>query len=138
MVPDHLIDQLSPVPVLAVAAAAAGYFLNKKSVNIAFLSIGVDYFQVLALFAASKVAWPAFVVAVLTGVWNLMAVDITTASSAYQATALLKIAVAIASGVFAAVHSFGRTKLALALGGALGALSAILAMFLGVLLHAHG
>ena len=87
--------------------------------------------------AFARVAWPAFVVAVLTGVWNLMAVDITTASSAYQATALLKIAVAIASGVFAAVHSFGRTKLALALGGALGALSAILAMFLGVLLHAH-
>lgn len=85
----------------------------------------------------ARVAWPAFVVAVLSGVWSLMAIDITSSSSAYQATVLLKIAVAIASGVFAAIHAVGRTKLALALGGALGALCAVLAMFLGVLLHAH-
>jgi putative copper export protein len=88
--------------------------------------------------AFARVAWPAFGFTVLTGVWNLMAVDITTASSAYQATVLLKIAVAIASGVFAAVHQFGQTKVALAVGGALGALTAIAAMFLGVLLHTAG
>ena|SRR4051794_29122584 len=85
--------------------------------------------------AFARVAWPAFGVAVLTGVWNLMAVDITEASSAYQATVLLKIGVAILSGVFAAVHTVGRTKLALALGGALGALCSIAAVFLGILLH---
>ena len=88
--------------------------------------------------AFSRVAWPAFGITVLTGVWNLMAVDITAASSAYQATVLLKIAVAIASGVFAAVHQMGQTKVALAVGGALGALTAIAAMFLGVLLHTAG
>ena len=88
--------------------------------------------------AFSRVAWPAFGITVLTGVWNLMAVDITTASSAYQATVLLKIAVAIASGVFAAVHQMGQTKVALAVGGALGSLTAIAAMFLGVLLHTGG
>lgn len=88
--------------------------------------------------AFARVAWPAFAVTVLTGVWNLMAVDITTASSSYQATVLLKIAVAIASGVFAAVHQMGQTKVALAVGGALGALTAIAAMFLGVLLHTAG
>ncbi len=87
--------------------------------------------------AFARVAWPAFVVAVLTGVWILMAIDITSSSSAYQATVLLKIALAIASGVFAGVHAVGRTKLALALGGALGALCAVLAMFVGVLLHSH-
>ena len=85
--------------------------------------------------AFARVAWPAFGITVLTGVWNLMAVDITAASGAYQATVLLKIAVAILSGVFAAIHTVGQTKLALAVGGALGALTAIAAMFLGVLLH---
>jgi putative copper export protein len=86
----------------------------------------------------ARVAWPAFGVAVLTGMWNLMAENITSHSSAWQATILLKIAVAIASGVFAAIHTVGKTKLALALGGALGALTAIAAMYLGVLLaHAH-
>lgn len=85
--------------------------------------------------AFARVAWPAFAVAVLTGIWNLMAVDITEASSAYQATVLVKIAIAILSGVFAAVHSAGRSKAALAIGGALGALASVGAVFLGILLH---
>ncbi len=34
------------------------YILNRKSVNIAFLSIGIDYFQVLAMFSRSNVKWP--------------------------------------------------------------------------------
>ncbi len=85
--------------------------------------------------AFARVAWPAFAITVLTGMWNLMAVDITEASSAYQATVLLKIALAILSGVFAAVHTVGKTKVALAVGGALGLLTSLAAMFLGVLLH---
>jgi hypothetical protein len=44
--------------LLVVAVAVVGYILNKKKINIAFISIGVDYFQVLAIFAQSKVAWP--------------------------------------------------------------------------------
>jgi putative copper export protein len=84
--------------------------------------------------AFGRVAWPAFGITVITGMWSLMAEDITSTSSAYQATVLLKIAVAILSGVFAAVHSVGKTKAALAIGGALGALCAIAAMFLGILL----
>ena len=85
--------------------------------------------------AFARVAWPAFVVALLTGVWNLMAVDITAASGAYQATVLVKIAVAILSGVFASVIGGDEADMALAVGGALGALTAVAAMFLGVLLH---
>ncbi len=84
--------------------------------------------------AFARLAWPAYGLTVVTGMWSLMAVDITAQSSAYQATVLLKIAVAIVSGVFVAIHQFGRTKLALALGGALGALTSVAAMFLGVLL----
>lgn len=88
--------------------------------------------------AFSRVAWPAFGLAVLTGMWALMAEDITSKSSAYQATILLKLAVAILSGVFSAVHSMGKSKAALAIGGALGALCAIGAMFLGILLNTAG
>ena len=54
--------------------------------------------------AFARLAWPAFGLTVITGMWNLMAVDITAQSSAYQATVLLKIAVAIMSGVFVAIH----------------------------------
>ncbi|MCB0954653.1 MAG: hypothetical protein H6513_05125 [Acidimicrobiaceae bacterium] len=85
--------------------------------------------------AFSRVAWPAFGLTLVTGMWNLMAVDITTANDAYQGTVLFHLAVAIASGVFAVVHSLGKSKAAIAIGGALGALTAILALFLGVLLR---
>jgi hypothetical protein len=35
------------------------YILDKRDFNLAFISIGVDYFQVLALFASADVRWPA-------------------------------------------------------------------------------
>ena len=42
---------------------------------------------------------------------------------------------AVASAVFVLIHSLGRTKLALALGGALGALCSLAALYLGILLR---
>lgn len=85
--------------------------------------------------AYARVAWPAFAVLVVTGVWNLMSIDVTSLDSSQQATVLVHLAVGLLSGMFAAVHSFGNSKLALALGGALGLLTALGAMFLGVLVH---
>jgi len=41
-----------------VGCAVGGYVLNKKQFNLAFISIGVDYFQVLAIFATADIEWP--------------------------------------------------------------------------------
>jgi putative copper export protein len=82
----------------------------------------------------AQVAWPAFAVTVVTGMWSLIEVDIANTDADYQATVLLKISLAVLSGMFAAVHSVGKSKLALALGGALGLVTALAAMFVGVLL----
>jgi IPT/TIG domain len=40
---------------VSILLAIGGWILSRKNVNIAFMSIGVDYFQVLAMFAQSKV-----------------------------------------------------------------------------------
>lgn len=85
--------------------------------------------------AFNRIAWPAFGVLVLTGMWNLAEVDITQQSNVYQVTVFVKIVVAIAAGGAAAVHVAAQTKLALALGGAIGGLASVAAVFLGVLLH---
>lgn len=85
--------------------------------------------------AYAKVAWPAFAIVVLTGLWNLTEIDIANTTTAYQVTLFLKISLAIVSGAAAAVHSVGRSKAALAIGGALGLLGALAAMFLGLLLR---
>jgi hypothetical protein len=41
-----------------VAMVIAGYIIRKMKISVGLASIGVDYFQVLALFANSKVPWP--------------------------------------------------------------------------------
>jgi putative copper export protein len=87
--------------------------------------------------AFNRVAWPAFGVAVATGVWNLAATDVSNTSSAYQITLALKLLVVTASGLAAAAHTHARSKAALAIGGSLGLLTALAALFLGVLLHAR-
>lgn len=85
--------------------------------------------------AFARLAWPAFFLLVVTGLWNLFEVSLADTDSAYQVTVMIKIMMAIASGAFAAIHTIARTKLWLALGGALGALTSVAALFLGVLLH---
>ena len=82
----------------------------------------------------ARVAWPAFAVVVLTGFWNLAEVDVSNTSTAYQITLFLKVALAMASGAAAVVHQVGRSKAALAIGGAVGLLAALGAMFCGYLL----
>jgi len=47
--------------LLVIFGACAAYVLNKKRINIGFIAIGVDWAQVIAIFAASKVAWPPVV-----------------------------------------------------------------------------
>ena len=84
--------------------------------------------------AFGRVAWPAFAVVVLTGLWNLTEVDIADTGTTYQVTLLIKIALVFASGAAAAVHSLGHSKLALALGGTIGLLAGLGAMFCGYLL----
>jgi putative copper export protein len=84
--------------------------------------------------AFARVAWPAFVVLVLTGIWNLSEVGFSTRSTSYQVTLLVKLAFAAVSGAAAAVHQIGRSRLALAAGGAFAAIGAVGALFLGVLL----
>ena len=81
------------------------------------------------------IAWPAFVVLVVTGVWNLTAVHVGDQSSEYLVTLFVKLAAVGVSGAGATVHILGKSKAALAIGGALSSLGAIVALFLGVVLH---
>jgi len=54
--------------LILLTVAAAGFLLLRKGVNIAFLSIGIDFFQVLSIFANAKVAWPA----ALKDLWRIL------------------------------------------------------------------
>lgn len=79
------------------------------------------------------VAWPAFGVLVITGIWNIAAVHGQIKGS-YETTLIVKLAVVAVSGVTAALHARARRPAPIAVFGALTGLSALAALFLGVLL----
>jgi putative copper export protein len=81
----------------------------------------------------NQVAWPAFAVLVITGVWNIAAVHAQIHGS-YETTLVVKLIVVVISGVTAALHARARNPRWIAVFGALTGLSALAALFLGILL----
>ena len=79
------------------------------------------------------IAWPAFGVLVLTGIWNVVDID-PDWDSDYGHTLMLKIAVVAASGLAAFFHTRAHSRRGLAMFGAASGLAALGALFLGVLL----
>jgi len=78
------------------------------------------------------IAWPAFAVLVITGIWNLVAIDIGDTSVEYQVTLFVKLIFVALSGIAAFLHIHARTRVGLAVWGAIGAVSSLAALFFGV------
>ncbi|RKS73231.1 hypothetical protein BZB76_3921 [Actinomadura pelletieri DSM 43383] len=77
----------------------------------------------------NTIAWPAFAVLVLTGVWNITAGDLGDAA---RRTLEVKLVFVLLSGVAAFLHTRASSKAGLAVWGALGAIGALAALFFGV------
>ena len=84
--------------------------------------------------AFNRVAWPFFGLAVVTGVWNLLEIDVADRSSSYQVGLLLKLLIVAASGVSAYLHTTATKRTMLALFGAIGGITALLALLFGAML----
>ncbi len=83
------------------------------------------------------VAWPAFALLVVTGVWNLVAVHVADQSGSYLTTLFVKLLLVAVSGAAAFAHILAAPRRP-AVGGALAASSlaaGIGALLLGVVLH---
>lgn len=86
----------------------------------------------------ARLAWPAMLLIVFTGVWSFADIDPAERGSAYSTTfgvKMLLVAVTVASAV---IHSQGTSRAAKAIGGAAGLLSALSAAYLGVLMSHVG
>jgi len=79
------------------------------------------------------IAWPAFAVLVITGIWNIVAVR-SQIHGSYETTLVVKLVVVVISGVTAALHARARSAPWLAVFGALTGISALAALFIGILL----
>lgn len=81
--------------------------------------------------AFNRIAWPAFAVAVVTGLWNVFALPLDDLRHPWIE---LKVLAVLLSGVGAGVHQMAKgNKAMLAVGGAMSAIFAVAAMYLGFL-----
>ena len=82
--------------------------------------------------AFNRIAWPAFAVLLLTGIWNVVALG--DKGAAFEHTLMLKYALVAASGVTAWLHMRARSRRAMAVFGALTGLTAIATLLVGIML----
>jgi len=80
------------------------------------------------------VLWTGFAVLIVTGMWNIMAVNPGNQSHAYQTTLAVKLGVVAISGIAAGVHMIVTGPRARAVWGALTGISALAALLLGIVL----
>ena len=82
----------------------------------------------------AAIAWPAMILIVFTGAWGLAAVDVANNSTEFMVTFGVKMMLVAMAVIATLIHSNGTSKLAKALGGAIGLLATLLAAYCGVLL----
>lgn len=82
--------------------------------------------------AFNQIAWPAFGVLLVTGIWNVAAEG--DRGHAYQHTLVLKIVLVAISGATAYAHAKATTRRGMAVYGALTGLSALATLFVGIVL----
>lgn len=93
---------------------------------------GVDVPRTAAR-AFNRIAWPAFAVLIATGVWNMVAVRADDHGS-YRTTLIVKLVLVAASGLTAWLHARATSTAGLAVFGALTGVTALAALFFGILL----
>ena len=84
--------------------------------------------------AFARLLWPAYAVLVVTGFWNISALEVKHASSAWNTVLGIKITVVVIAGLAVFVHQRSTSKVGLAVWGAIGAVASVAALCLGVFL----
>jgi hypothetical protein len=82
----------------------------------------------------NRLAWPSYFVLLATGVWNMFAVHFWAMDSAWQTVLWIKIGLVLLSGLAAWLHTKSKSSAGLAVWGSVTALSALAAMFMGIML----
>jgi putative copper export protein len=95
--------------------------------------LGPDAPKTLAR-AFARMAWPAYLVLLVTGVWNISAAGYSNMDTAWKAVLMAKIAVVVLAGVGVLLHQRATTTRGLAVWGSVGGLASVAALVMGILL----
>ena len=122
------------VHVLAAAIWVGGQFTLAGALP-GLRKVGPDATKAAAN-GFARVAWPAFGVAVVTGMWGIFASGDT--SGGYMAVLGIKVLLVVAAGGSAFAHAVTSNRGIKAATGAVGGLLSLAIVFLGILLTTHG
>ena len=84
--------------------------------------------------ALGRLLWPAYALLVVTGFWNIGALTVKDASTAWKTVLIIKIVVVVVAGAAVFLHQRASSRRATAVWGAVGALASVAALGLGVFL----
>jgi putative copper export protein len=84
--------------------------------------------------AFARLAWPAYAVLVVTGLWNISAFHWAAQTNAWKAVLIAKIVVVALAGLATLLHSHAASRKAVALWGSIAGLASVAALTMGVLL----
>jgi len=125
------LDQIrTALHVLAVCVWLGGQIVMLGILPVLKASGGDLPKQVAAAFG--RVEWPAFAVAVATGIWNILAVDLSGVTTGYNMAFGLKMLLVVATGLAAGVHQSTDKPAIRGITGAVGFLAALGAFVIGI------
>ena len=118
--------------VLAAAVWVGGQIVMMGLVGPA-RQLGGDAPKALAR-AFARLAWPAYAVLVVTGLWNITTFTWADQSSAWKAVLMAKIVVVLLAGLGAFLHQRATTRAQLAVWGSVAGTASVAALAMGILL----
>jgi putative copper export protein len=124
-------DQLRTVLHLIGVTVWLGGQIVMLGLLPALRKLGGDAPKTIAA-AYGRVAWPAFGLLVATGIWNILAVDLSDVSTGYNAVFGLKMLAVVVTGFAAAIHQTTDKAAIRGITGGLGFAGALAAFILGV------
>ena len=95
--------------------------------------LGPDASRVLAR-AFARLAWPAYAVLAVTGLWNVSTFHWAAQNTAWKTVLIVKIVVVAAAGLGALLHSRATSRRETAVWGSVAGTASIAALVMGVLL----
>ena len=124
-------DELRTLLHLAAATVWFGGQVVMLGLLPALRKLGGDATKQAAA-AYGRVAWPAFAVLVATGIWNILAVDLSDVTTGYNAAFGIKMIAVVVTGFAAWIHQTTDKPAIRGITGGVGFLGALAALILGV------
>jgi putative copper export protein len=118
--------------VLAASVWVGGQFVMLGLVGPA-RGFGADAPKTLAR-AFARLAWPAYAVLVVTGLWNVSTFHWAAQSGPWKAVLITKLVVVALAGLGTLLHSRASGRTGLAVWGSVAGLASVAALVMGILL----